>query len=261
MSRFESMMSAAAFAAVLLSATPGLAQEHQRGARTRAPEGSEQKTNSGQATRRAEAANAARAERPAAVAPREERQAAAVPRERGTAAAPNRDLCVAVPRAERPVVVAPRVEHPVVVAPRVAPRYVYRAPYYAAPVYRPYIFRPRVSVGLGLFVGYPVPYSYSYAYPIHVYGYRAPVAPVLVGPGTPYYGGISLEIWPSDATVYVDGAYAGIVADFDGTRQPLTVMPGTHRIEVQAAGLVPLVFDVTVQPGQVIPYQGQLQPY
>jgi hypothetical protein len=265
-----SMMSAAAIAAMMVCAGPALAQEHQRGARTRTAEGGEQRTSGDHATRRAESAGEARAERPAAVAPREERAAAApreraavVPREeRGTAVASNHERAgVAVPRSERPVVVAPRVERPVVVAPRVVPRYGYRGPYYAAPVYRPYVFRPRVRVGLGLFLGYPVPYSYSYAYPIRVHGYRAPVAPVLVGPGSPYYGGVSLEIWPSDAAVYVDGGYAGIVADFDGTRQPLTLTPGTHRIEVQGAGLVPLVFDVTVQPGQVIPYQGQLQPY
>jgi hypothetical protein len=84
---------------------------------------------------------------------------------------------------------------------------------------------------------------------------------VVVGPASPYYGGVSLEISPNNAAVYVDGGYAGIVADFDGTRQPLTLMAGTHRIEVQAAGLAPLVFDVNVQPGQVIPYQGQLQAY
>jgi hypothetical protein len=75
------------------------------------------------------------------------------------------------------------------------------------------------------------------------------------------YGGVSLEIWPSDAAVYVDGAYAGLVEDFDGTSQPLTLTAGTHRLEVQADGLAPLVFDVMVQPGQVIPYQGQMQPY
>ena len=37
-----------------------------------------------------------------------------------------------------------------------------------APVYRPYVFRPRVRVGFGVFVGYPVPYTYSYGYPIRV---------------------------------------------------------------------------------------------
>jgi hypothetical protein len=59
----------------------------------------------------------------------------------------------------------------------------------------------------------------------------------------------------------VDGAYAGVVGDFDGSRQPLTLTAGTHRIEVVEQGLAPLVFDVVVQPGQVIPYRGDLRPY
>jgi hypothetical protein len=141
--------------------------------------------------------------------------------------------------------------------------YVYSRPrYFGYNVYRPYVFRPRYRLDLGLLIGYPVPYSYSYAYPVPVYGYRAPIAPVFVGPGSTVYGGIALDIWPDDAAVYVDGAYAGIVRDFDGTRQPLTLVAGTHRLEIVGqAGYAPLIFDVTVQPGQVIPYQGDLQPY
>jgi hypothetical protein len=162
----------------------------------------------------------------------------------------------AVPRRE---IVSPRVARPVIVAPRiVTPRYsgpVYR---HYGPVYRPYAFRPRFSIGFGIRVGYPVA-AYAYPYPVPVYGYAAPSAPVVVGPGSTAYGGVSLEMTPGDAAVYVDGAYAGTVQDFDGTRQPLTLSTGTHRIEVQAAGYQPLEFDVAVQPGQVIPYQGQLE--
>ena len=145
---------------------------------------------------------------------------------------------------------------------RYSPRYSPRV--YAprsVPVYRPYVFRPRFSIGFGIFAGYPVPYTYSYPYPIAVYGYRAPRAPVIVGPGSPVYGAVALEITPIDAEVYVDGSYAGYVGDFDGSRQPLTLTAGTHRVEVQAPGYAPLVIDVQVQPGQVIPYRGDLQPY
>ena len=123
------------------------------------------------------------------------------------------------------------------------------------------MFRPRFSIGFGIFAGYPVPYTYSYPYPIAVYGYRAPRAPVIVGPGSPDYGAVALEINPIDAEVYVDGSYAGNVGDFDGSQQPLTLTAGTHRVEVQAPGYAPLVIDVQVQPGQVIPYRGDLQPY
>jgi hypothetical protein len=127
--------------------------------------------------------------------------------------------------------------------------------------YRPYVFRPRLSIGFGIFAGYPVPYAYSYPYPVPVYGYAAPRGPVVIGPGSNAYGGIALEITPGDAAVYVDGTYAGVVADFDGSTQPLTLTGGTHRIDIEARGFAPLTFDVGVQPGQVIPYRGDLQPY
>src|SRR5207248_4655174 len=83
--------------------------------------------------------------------------------------------------------------------------------------YRPYIFRPRVSLGFGIFAGYPVPYAWRYSAPIYVYGYRAPRAPVYITPDMALYGGVALEISPYDADVFVDGNYAGKVQDFDGT--------------------------------------------
>ena len=123
------------------------------------------------------------------------------------------------------------------------------------------MFRPRYSIGYGFFCGYPVPYTYSYPYPIEVYGYGAPRSRVMMAPGSSYYGGVALEITPYDADVFVDGEYAGRVEDFDGTTRPLTLTAGTHRIEVQAQGYEPMVVDVGVQPGQVIPYRGDLRPY
>jgi hypothetical protein len=166
------------------------------------------------------------------------------------------DIGRAVPRGN---VYAPHYD------PRYSPRYsprVYSPGVYAPrSYYRPYVFRPRYSIGFGIFLGYPVPYTYSYPYPIEVYGYGAPRNEVYVTPGSTSYGGVALEITPSDAEVFVDGEYAGHVEDFDGTTQPLTLTPGTHRIEVQAPGYEPMSVDVGVQPGQVIPYRGDLRRY
>ena len=127
--------------------------------------------------------------------------------------------------------------------------------------YRPYVFRPRYSFGYGFFAGYPVPYSYTYSSPIWVYGYRAPRERVMIMPGSPYYGGVALEMTPYDADVFVDGTYAGRVEDFDGSEQPLTLSAGMHEIEVQAQGYEPMRVNVEVQPGQIIPYRGDLRPY
>ena len=40
----------------------------------------------------------------------------------------------------------------------------------------------------------------------------------------------------------------------------MPVAVGYHRIELYAPGCEPVVFDVTVMPGQVIPYRGSLMP-
>lgn len=145
----------------------------------------------------------------------------------------------------------------------IAPRYYGSRGYYAAPYrgYRPYYFRPWTQLSFGIYRGYSVPYVYSYAYPVPVYGYDRPPAPVMIGPSSPYYGGVSLEISPSDGEVFVDGTYAGYVEDFDGTQQPLTLTAGAHRIEIRAPGYEALVLDVNVNPGEVVPYRGDMLPY
>jgi len=141
------------------------------------------------------------------------------------------------------------------------PSHPYYAPHYYGPAYRPYVFRPHFHLGFGVYVGYPVAYTYAYPYPVPVYGYGAPSAPVVVQPNSSCYGGIALEITPSDGQVFIDGNYAGIVRDFDGTNQPLTLTAGTHHVQIDAPGYQSLTFDVQVQPGQVIPYQGAMQTY
>jgi hypothetical protein len=47
---------------------------------------------------------------------------------------------------------------------------------------------------------------------------------------------VRLEVTPKEAGVYVDGYYAGVVDDFDGTFQRLRVEPGEHEIELYLDG-------------------------
>jgi hypothetical protein len=57
---------------------------------------------------------------------------------------------------------------------------------------------------------------------------------------------------PPDAQVFADGYYAGIVDDFDGAFQRLTIEDGPHQIEIRGPGLPPMTFDVNVQPGRTV---------
>ena len=197
----------------------------------------------------------------------------------------------------RGAVVSHAVPRRVVVAPRtvVAPRVVRVAPVRFARPY--YVFRPRVSLGFGMVVGYPVrypyfygyPYAYPYPVPYPAYGYPVPYgyptppaayppppaagypsngypatsAPpagsVSVQPGT-NEGGVSFEITPSDADVYVDGVNVGRVSDFGPMSQPLSMAPGRHHIEVRRAGYRTITIDADVRVGEVVPYEGTMEP-
>ena len=101
--------------------------------------------------------------------------------------------------------------------------------------YGPY--RGYYGYGWGFYGGFYYPPFYSmwgwYPYP---FGY----------PWYPYWGpywgpydnsaSVRLQVSPREAEVYVDGYYAGIVDDFDGTFQRLHVGPGGHQITVWLAG-------------------------
>jgi hypothetical protein len=154
--------------------------------------------------------------------------------------------------------------------------------------YRPYYtFRPYFSLGFGLWSGYPVTWGYPYYYPYYSYPYAYPDPyPVTAGPGytvappvdvTPYstapgtvgtggapldqsnLGGMSFEITPSDAQIFVDGNPVGAVGQFTPTSQPLGVPSGRHHVEIRRDGYKTMSFDVDIVAGQVIPYQGQME--
>ena len=141
--------------------------------------------------------------------------------------------------------------------------------------YRPYYaFRPNVSIGFGLWAGYPFAYPYAfynpyyYSYPYYSnnryppYGsvsadvYASPSDAVLDQTNT---GGLSFEITPNDAEVFVDNVYVGTAGEFTSTTQPLGVAAGHHLVEIRADGYQTIRFDVDIVAGQVLPYQGSLE--
>ena len=129
----------------------------------------------------------------------------------------------------------------------------YRAPrIVTVPAYPRHYYGPggNLSVyfgwGNGYFLG--APWSgrvYGYA-PSHSYGARV------------YYGDVRLQVQPRDAAVYVDGYYAGVVDDFDGVFQRLTLEAGPHQIELDAPGLPPQFFDIDVDPVRTVTIHADL---
>jgi hypothetical protein len=90
--------------------------------------------------------------------------------------------------------------------------------------YRPYYYRPYYySAFYDPWYGYQYPYPYPPPYP---YAYH-PYVPD---------ASVRLDVKPKEAEVYVDGYYAGVVDDFNGTFQRLRVEPGEHEIELWLAG-------------------------
>lgn len=194
----------------------------------------------------------------------------------------------------RPVIITPRVVapgrfgyrsvSPVVVVGRgprvITPRVnfsplLFNRPYYA--------FQPRVRIGSGFSIGYPVAYSYGYynpyyfsafdyAYPSYpVPAYAAPVYPypqsaypsfapgtVTAQPGLANAGGASFEISPGNAEVLVDGVSMGFASQFTPTTAPLGLTPGHHHFEIRASGFQTLTFDADIVSGEVTPFQGTM---
>jgi hypothetical protein len=111
--------------------------------------------------------------------------------------------------------------------------------------------------GLGVYFGLGSGYRYGAPYSGRVYGYSVPSR----GYGVRrYYGDVRLEVRPRDAAVYVDGYYAGIVDDFDGVFQRLTLEAGPHRIEIELPGFEPRAFDVAVDPTRTVAVREDLFP-
>jgi hypothetical protein len=159
--------------------------------------------------------------------------------------------------------------------PQYVPNYrpLYRPDYRSS--YRPYYtFRPRVRLGFGLWIGYPVTYpTYFYPSTPYPYAYTSPYpmtypnsypTEILPPPATTAAavgaaGGLSFDITPPEAGVYLDGYYMGTVSQFSPNQPPLALAPGRHHVEIREPGFEIIAFDVDILPGQVIPYQGDLR--
>lgn len=116
-----------------------------------------------------------------------------------------------------------------------------------------YTFLPQRRVSIGITIGRPIAFPSWYD-------------PYIVGrPGGPMsymaYGGVSFDVEPRDADLWIDGEYVGQVSDYSPYGAPLVLVAGRHVVDVRGRYCSPLSFEITVVPGQVIPYSGTLPYY
>jgi PEGA domain len=108
-----------------------------------------------------------------------------------------------------------------------------------------------ISIGIGFGFGYGYPYGYGYGFYNPWWGY--PYGPYPAAGYYPYYGyeacAVRLQATPKNAEVFVDGYRAGIIDDFDGTFQRLSLPPGQHEITVYLAGFRTWSQSVQASPG------------
>jgi hypothetical protein len=288
----RSVLSALGFAGVLALVAAPAAAQHRRGGEERGNgSGQGQQGQQRQESRQPESRAAEPAQTPPA--PRVEERAVprqgverAVPRQEVERTVPRQGVERAVPRQQGAWVDNRRYENRRYgyAAPRyIGPRYYsgrYNGSRYAGPFftiaprrfYRPYyIFHPRLSVGFGLWAGFPVTYYDPYYYPYDYYPYAAatpgyvvpPPGSINVQPNQPdqaNMGGLSFSITPDTAEVWVDGNYFGTVGQFTPESEPLGMPAGRHHVELREPGYQVGSFDVDIVAGQVIPYQGELEP-
>jgi hypothetical protein len=137
-----------------------------------------------------------------------------------------------------------------------------------SPIYNNYYYYPRSyypygygAFGLGYFYydpyrwysryGYPDPYSGGFYGNVWRSGrYFDTVFDI---------GELRLRVTPRHAQVFIDGYYAGVVDDYDGTFQSLRMEAGGYRVELIAPGYEPLEFNVRIIPGEKITYRGDLR--
>jgi hypothetical protein len=148
-----------------------------------------------------------------------------------------------------------------------------------------YTFRPRRSLGSGLWAGYPFAYQYTFYDPFFYYPYDSSYsddssvpqypdgylssdesAPTystswssMVQPDQTNMGGMSFDVTPPTAELFVDNMRVSPVGQFTPTTQPVGLAAGYHHIEIRTPGYQTMSFDMDIVEGEVTPFQGTME--
>lgn len=126
--------------------------------------------------------------------------------------------------------------------------------------HRRVIRRPSIHLGFGgaYYFG-----SYSPFYRGYPYGYAYRERPGGLNPAIARaigIGGLDLNIKPRKAEVFVNGEYAGTVADFDGYPSFLWLDEGDHIVTIYKGGFKTFEENFAIKAGVVYPVKFQLAP-
>ena len=130
-------------------------------------------------------------------------------------------------------------------------------PYYRPYYYAPYYYAPYYGYGFGFGVGFSFGWPGWYGGPYYAPYYA----------GYPYgghyyydYSAARLQVTPRQAEVFIDGHFVGLVDDFDGWSQRLTVAPGEHTLEIFLGGHHTFRQNVLFRPGATLKVGHVMQP-
>jgi len=73
------------------------------------------------------------------------------------------------------------------------------------------------------------------------------------------HGRVRIKVRPKHAAVYVDGAYAGEVNDFDGRNQGLYLRSGRYVIEVRLDGYHTISKILHISPGRRFELEARME--
>jgi len=72
-------------------------------------------------------------------------------------------------------------------------------------------------------------------------------------------GGVRLKVSPGHARVYIDGVLQGIVEEFNGLSDHLTLEFGEHTLELRAEGYETLTRTIKVEAGRTLTERATLK--
>lgn len=111
--------------------------------------------------------------------------------------------------------------------------------------------RPRLFLGAGFYDPFYYPYG---LFPFPYYPYAAYSSDLALD------SNIKVKVTPKEAEVFVDGYYAGVSDNFDGTFQQLQVTPGGHVITIYLDGYRTLSRSIYAAVGSTTTFNGSLEP-